>query len=299
VHWKEALRQFWKDFSKAVEDAKPLTLTAVIDHLNEELGQHFFPAHADGSDPRACPACKTGQLSLKLGKFGAFVGCSSYPECRFTRPLIVPQDGEGGEGADSAALSNEPKILGDDPETGRTVSLRRGPYGPYVQIDPEPKPEPVADAPKPKRKKGEKAEPAEKPKRQGLPKGMSPADVTLEVALKLLTLPRDVGTHPQTGKSIKGGIGRFGPFLLHDGVYSSIPKDDDVLQIGLNRAVVVIAEAAERKAKREAEGKGRKPPAKKEKPAAKKPAAKKKAPAKAKAAKPKAAPKAKKAASKE
>lgn len=263
VHWKEALRQFWKDFSRAVEDAKPLTLTEVIDHLNEELGQHFFPPHADGSDPRLCPACQKGQLSLKLGKFGAFVGCSAYPECRFTRPLIVPQDGEG-ENADSAALSNEPKILGTDPDTGRTVSLRRGPYGPYVQIDPEPKAEAAPDEPTPKRKKGEKAPPAEKPKRQGLPRGMTPADVTLEVALKLLTLPREVGLHPQTGKMIKGGIGRFGPFLYHDAVYSAIPKEDDVLTIGLNRAVVVIAEVAERKAKRAAEGKApRKAPAKK------------------------------------
>jgi DNA topoisomerase-1 len=282
VHWKEALRQFWKDFSKAVEDAKPLTLTEVIDHLNEELGQHFFPPTADGSDPRKCPACGTGELSLKLGKFGAFVGCSNYPECRFTRPLIVPQDGEDGESAESAALSNEPKILGNDPETGRTVSLRRGPYGPYVQIDPDPAAE---AAPKPKRKKGEKAEPAEKPKRQGLPRGMAPGDVTLAVALKLLTLPREVGKHPETGKMIKAGIGRFGPYLLHDAAYSSIPKDDDVLHIGLNRAVTVIAEAAERKAKRAAEGKGRKPAAKKapaqkaaKKADAKKPASSKSSP---------------------
>jgi DNA topoisomerase-1 len=298
--YKEALRLFWKDFSKAVEDAKPLTLTAVIDHLNEELGIHFFPPTADGSDPRRCPACQKGELSLKLGKFGAFVGCSEYPECRFTRPLIVPQDGEG-ESADSAALSNEPKILGTDPATGRTVSLRRGPYGPYVQIDPEPKPPAPEDEPKPKRKKGEKAPAADKPKRQGLPKGLSPADVTLEGALKLLELPRDVGTHPETGKSIKAGIGRFGPFLLHDAVYSSIPKDDDVLTIGINRAVVVIAEAAERKAKRIAEGKGprpkKAPPGKKgakadaeggETPAKKAPAKKapaKKAPAKKPAAK--------------
>ena len=263
LDYKEALRLFWKDFSKAVEDAKPLTLTEVIDHLNEELGQHFFPPTADGGDPRKCPACQKGELSLKLGKFGAFVGCSNYPECRFTRPLIVPQDGEG-ESADSAALSNEPKILGTDPATGRTVSLRRGPYGPYVQIDPEPKAAAPEGEPKPKRKKGEKAPAADKPKRQGLPKGMSPADVTLEGALKLLELPRDVGTHPETGKPIKAGIGRFGPFLLHDAVYSSIPKDDDVLTIGINRAVVVIAEAAERRAKRIAEGKApRKAPAKK------------------------------------
>ena len=241
--WKESLRQFWTDFSKAVEGTKGLTITEVIDHLNEELGAHFFPKRADGGEPRCCPACNEGQLSLKLGKFGAFIGCSNYPECRFTRPLIIPE-GEAGEDGDSAALSNEPKELGIDPDSGRTVSLRRGPYGPYVQIDPPP-------------------ESKDKPKRQGLPKGVAPNDVTLESALKLLALPREVGLHPQTQKMIKAGIGRFGPFLYHESVYSSIPKDDDVMSIGINRAVVVIAEAAEKRAKREASGKGRKPPVKK------------------------------------
>jgi DNA topoisomerase-1 len=277
LSYLEALEDFWKDFSKAVEDAKPLTLTEVIDHLNEELGHHFFPAREDGHDPRSCPACQAGQLSLKLGRFGAFVGCSNYPECRFTRPLIV-NEGEQNEDGESAALSNEPKILGEEPGTGRTVSLRRGPYGPYVQIDPAPKAAteiveaPVAEETEEEaggkgkgKAKKKKKEPKEAPKRQGLPKGMMPADVTLEIALDLLKLPRDVGIHPQTGKMIKGGIGRFGPFLYHDSVYSSIPKDDDVLTIGLNRAVVVIAEVAERKAKRLAEGKAprKAPPSKK------------------------------------
>ncbi len=256
VHWKEALRQFWQDFNKAVAATKDLTITEVIDHLNVELGQHFFPPLKDGGDPRKCPACETGELSLKLGKFGAFIGCSSYPDCRFTRPLIVPE-GEEGEDGDAARLSNEPKILGTDPATGRTVSLRRGPYGPYVQIDPPPVAAPKEGEKKEKRKKGEKAEKPEKPKRQGLPKGMAPADVTLEAALKLLALPREVGLHPETGQMIKAGIGRFGPFLFHNGVYSSIPKDDDLMMIGINRAVTVIAEAAEKRAKREAAGKGR------------------------------------------
>lgn len=220
--WKEALRQFWQDFSKAVEETKGLTITEVIDHLNEELGIHFFPPKADGSDPRACPACNEGQLSLKLGKYGAFIGCSNYPECRFTRPLIVSEE-ESNESADAAKLSNEPKILGDDPGTGRSISLRRGPYGPYVQIDPPP-------------------ESKDKPKRQGLPRGLPPDEVTLEVALKLLSLPREVGTHPETGKKITAGIGRFGPYLKHEDKYKSIPKDDDVLTIGMNRAVELLAQ---------------------------------------------------------
>ena len=175
-------------------------------------------------------------------------------------------------------------MLGEDPLTGRTVSLRRGPYGPYVQIDAPLEsvaapPAPTVEMPpeigkngKPKKPKKPKAPPAEKPKRQGLPAGMNAADVTLEIALGLLALPRDIGNHPESGKPIRAGIGRFGPFLLHDAVYSSIPKDDDVMMIGLNRAVVLIAEAAEKRAKREAAGGGRFKKKKKEdaKPAAKK-----------------------------
>ncbi len=235
LHWKDSLRQFWTDFSKAVAETKGLTITEVIDHLNDSLGAHFFPPKDDKTDPRACPACEGGVLSLKLGKFGAFIGCSHYPECRFTRPLIV-QEGDDSAGQDETAkLANEPKILGNDPDTSRSVSLRRGPYGPYVQIDP---PEGSKD----------------KPKRQGIPRGTNPADVDLGAALKLLALPRDVGSHPETGKMIQAGIGRFGPYLKHDGQFSSLPKDDDVLQVGLNRAVVVIAEAAEKKAARAEKG---------------------------------------------
>lgn len=262
LSWKEALRLFWQDFKEAVDGTKDLTITQVIDYLNDDLGHHFFPAREDGGDPRKCDACGTGQLSLKLGKYGAFIGCSNYPECKFTRPLVVQE----GEDAEAAQLSNEPKELGIDPDTGRTVSLRRGPYGPYVQIDPPP-------------------ESKDKPKRQGVPRGTNVADIDLAAALKLLELPREVGLHPETGKMIKAGIGRFGPFLQHDGAYSSIPKDDDVLSIGINRAVVVIAEAQERKAARaakksEKETAGGKKAATKKKAAPKKKTAAKKSTAK-------------------
>lgn len=271
VSWKEALRQFWIDFSKNVEDAKPLTITEVIDHLNEELGIHFFPPREDGRPNRECPACKKGELSLKLGKFGAFIGCSDYPECRFTRPLISD---EGNEGAD---LANEPKELGKCPDTGRSVSLRRGPYGPYVQIDapPETAEEKSAYNEKVKayqeryakrvetaKKKGKPApekklpkRPLPKPKRQGLPKDIGIDDVTLQVALKLLALPRDIGKHPESGQMIKAGIGRFGPFLLHDGKFKSIPKDDDVLTIGMNRAMEVLAMPSKARGKKSAPNK--------------------------------------------
>ena len=136
IEWKEALRQFWVDFKAAVDETKGLTITEVIDHLDAELGPHFFP---EGPQSRECQACKDthgdGRLGLKLGKFGAFIGCSNYPECKFTKPLVVP---DGQEDSAEAALANEPKILGEEPGTGRTVSLRKGPYGPYVQIDPAP-----------------------------------------------------------------------------------------------------------------------------------------------------------------
>ena len=270
VKWKEALRLFWKDFSHAVGETKELTITQVIDHLDATLGDHFFPPHADGTDPRTCPACQEGRLSLKLGKFGAFVGCSRYPECRYTRPLIVQEPGgeEGGaEDATSAALANAPKELGIDPDSGNMVTLRRGPYGPYVQIDP---PEGSKD----------------KPKRQGVPKGVKLDDVTLESALKLLELPREVGIHPQTGDMIKAGIGRFGPFLLHQKSYTSIPKDDDVLTIGINRAVDLIAAKAERLAAGGGRGRwGKKKTEDADKPTAKKAATKKAATKKAAAKK--------------
>ncbi len=291
--WKETLRQFWIDFSKNVNDVKPLTITEVIDHLNEELRIHFFPDKEDGSDPRLCPACKKGELSLKLGKFGAFIGCSDYPDCRFTRPLL------SGADDDSAELANEPKELGKCPDTGRTVSLRRGPYGPYVQIDAPPETaeektiydEKVAAYEVRYAKRVETAKkkdkdipekkipkrPVKRPKRQGLPKDLTVDEVTLKNALSLLALPRDVGEHPETGKMIKAGIGRFGPFVMHDGKFASIPKDEDVMTIGMNRAVDLIAKKKERDALKAAKmaEKGAQKPAKK-KAAKKKPAKKKK-----------------------
>ncbi len=263
TQWKEALRQFWIDFHKAVSETKDLTITEVIDHLDADLGPHFFP---NGEADRACPACaqekrKGGRLSLRLGKFGAFIACSNYPDCKFTKPLEMPSE-DGDEGA---ALANEPKILGTDPATGRTVSLRRGPYGPYVQIDPgaetaaekaeweavlqkqkddyQAKVEKAVAAGKnPPKEPKPKKKPVPKPKRQGIPKDVAIDDVDLKVALRLLALPRDIGLHPETKTMIKAGIGRFGPYLVHDGRFKSLKKDDDVLTIGMNRAVELLAE---------------------------------------------------------
>lgn len=278
VAWKEALRQFWTGFKSAIDGTKDLTITLVLDALDEELGPHFFPVTKENPDPRKCPSCENGRLSLKVGKFGAFIGCSNYPECRHTRPLVV-QSGEALEDANGGAgLDNQPKILGTDPGTGRTVSVRKGPYGPYVQID---IPEDSADK-------------KEKPKRQGIPRGTPVESVTLESALKLLELPRLIGMHPETGDKIEAGIGRFGPYVKYQSKFKSIPKDEDVLTIGMNRAVELCALMGEKKAfARKAPAKKTKEPAEK-KTTTKKPAAKKTTTAKKKAAPKK--PKAKEAA---
>src|SRR5262249_4366741 len=128
--------QFWKDFSVTLNDVKPLTITQVIDALNDQLATFLFPPRADGIDARTCPSCSEGQLSLKLGKFGAFIGCSNYPDCKFTRKLAVETNESGEIEGDAAATSTEPRSLGQDPKTGLNISVRLGPYGPYVQLDP-------------------------------------------------------------------------------------------------------------------------------------------------------------------
>lgn len=225
IDWKAVLEDFWRNFSADVEGIKELRVREVLDTLNDVLGQHFFPAPEDGShDGRKCPQCDDGRLSLKLGKFGAFIGCSNYPECRFTRPLTTPNDAES-QSETAQELDKGPKVLGTDPETGKDVTLRKGPYGIYVQLgeqDPEDK--------------------KSKPKRSSLPKGEDPAEVDLKRALGLLSLPRKIGPHPDDQQMIQAGIGRFGPYLQYAGMYVSL-KEDDPVTIGLNRAVTLIAES--------------------------------------------------------
>jgi len=214
LNWKDVLRNFWQDFFAQIEDTKELRVTNVLDALNEALAPLVFPKREDGSDPRICQVCGTGNLSLKLGKYGAFVGCSNYPECNYTRQLTS----EGGAEAEANG-SNEPRALGKDPVTDEEITLRSGRFGPYVQ-----------------RGDGKEA------KRSSLPKGWSPADIDFEKALSLLSLPRDIGPHPETGKMITAGLGRYGPFVLHDGTYANLEGIEDVLSIGINRAVTVLAE---------------------------------------------------------
>ncbi len=212
--WKDVLRDFWKDFSGAVDDVKELRVTDVLDALNDDLAPLAFPPREDGSNPRTCPKCGTGNLSLKLGKYGAFVGCSNYPECSYTRQLT-----DAINGNDEAAAEDGTKVLGKDPYTGEEITLRSGRFGPYVQ-----------------RGDGKEA------KRASLPKGWTADAMDHEKALALLSLPRSVGPHPETGKMISAGIGRYGPFVLHDGTYANLESAEDVFSIGLNRAVSVIAE---------------------------------------------------------
>jgi DNA topoisomerase-1 len=213
LHWKEVLREFWKPFNGAVDEVKERRVADVIEALNELLGPQLFPERADGGDPRACPLCSGGRLSLKLGRYGAFVGCSNYPECRFTRQLGVKPGSED----DSSEVKE--RLIGVDPSSDEEVLLRRGPYGPYVQ-----------------RGQGDTL------KRSSLPPNLSPEQLDLEMALALLALPREIGRHPETGEPIEAGINRYGPYIKHDR-FVRLGSDDDVLAIGMNRAIALIAEA--------------------------------------------------------
>jgi len=213
--WKQVLQDFWIDFIGAVNEIKELRVTHVLDALNDLLAPHIFPPGPEGGDPRKCPSCETGRLSLKLGRFGAFIGCSNYPDCTFTRQMTPGANGG----------VNGTKVLGEDPGTGLEVSLRSGRFGPYLQLGEQ-----------------SKEKDAEKPKRAGLPKGLSPEDIDLEKALALLALPREVGMHPEDGEPIIAGVGRFGPYVKHGKIYANLDASEDVLTVGLNRAVSLIAE---------------------------------------------------------
>ena len=213
--WRDLLRDFWREFTAAVGDIKDLRVAQVIDALDEMLAPHLFPPREDGTDPRKCPNCETGKLSLKLGKFGGFIGCTNYPECRYTRQFVP---GNGANGGPDGGM----KKLGEDPASGLEVTLRSGRFGPYLQL-------------------GEAVD-GEKPKRAGLPKDLSPDDIDLTRALGLLSLPREVGKHPDDGEPILAGVGRFGPYVQHGKTYANLTTGDDVLAVGLNRAVTLIEE---------------------------------------------------------
>ena len=213
MDFKALLREFWSKLKPAT--AAVLERQGVIDELDEAIGPFLFPDKGDGSDPRLCPLCKTGRLHLKASfkMRSSFIGCSNYPECRYTRGF--------GAGENDGAEAGGDRDLGVDPDTGQPVALKIGRFGPYVET-----PVPGED----------------KPKRSSLPKGWSPATLTLEQASRLLALPRPVGDHPEDGKPIVAGLGRYGPFILHAGTYANVADIDEVFEIGLNRAVVLLAE---------------------------------------------------------
>ncbi len=191
ISWQQVLKDFWNDFIGAVNEIKDVRVSEVLDVLDNMLGPHIYAPREDGGDPRQCPTCGTGKLNLKAGKFGAFVGCSNYPECRYTRPLAA--DGEAGGD----------RVLGKDPVSSLDVVVKSGRFGPYIQLG---EPNDYGEG--------------EKPKRAGIPKNTSPADMEFELALKLLSLPREIGKHPETGEPITAGIGRFGPFVRHEKTYA-------------------------------------------------------------------------------
>ncbi|MGL4314199.1 MAG: DNA topoisomerase, partial [Sphingomonas sp.] len=211
AEWQAVLEAFWRDFkprTQQVMDFKPSEVTAELDKF---LEPYLFPDKGDGSDPRLCPNCHQGRLSLRGGRFGAFVACSNYPECKYTRRFA--QAG-GSAGEDSG-----PEMLGTEPATGLEVSRRSGRFGPYIQLG-----------------EGKDA------KRASIPKDVPELD--LEWALKLLSLPRAIGAHPETGKEITASIGRYGPYLAHDGKYARLGSTAEVFETGMNAAVVKLAEAA-------------------------------------------------------
>jgi DNA topoisomerase-1 len=218
--YKEVLARFWRDFSAAIAETADLRIGEVLDKIDEFLGPHLYPARADGSDPRICQVCGTGKLHLKTARSGgAFIGCGNYPECRYTRPISVT----GDEGAAGFA---DGQVLGHD-DAGLPITLRNGRFGPYVQ-------------------RGEATEESPKPPRASLPKGWAPDGLTMDRALMLLNLPRQIGPHPEDGVMVEAAIGRFGPYVKHGSVYANIADVDEVFTIGMNRAVEVIAQKATR-----------------------------------------------------
>ncbi|UYY57914.1 type I DNA topoisomerase [Sphingomonas sp. S2-65] len=207
--WQAVLEAFWKDFKPRTSEVMEQQPSAITAELDQFLAPYLFPQKADGSDPRLCPNCGNGQLALRGGRFGAFIACSNYPECKFTRRFAQP----GGEGEETG-----PEVLGTDPDTGLQVERKSGRFGPYIQLG-EGKEAPKASIPK-------------------------DIDLDLEWALKLLKLPRQIGNHPETGEPITASIGRYGPYLAHAGKYARLQTTADVFETGMNAAVVKLAEAA-------------------------------------------------------
>ncbi len=216
-NYKDVLARFWRDFTAAIAETADLRIGEVLEKIDDFLAPHLYPPREDGSDPRVCPTCGKGRLNLKTARSGgAFIGCSNYPECRYTRALSALN------GEDTGASD---RLLGED--GGAEIWLKSGRFGPYVQ-------------------RGDATEETPKPPRASLPKGWAPDAMDLEKALMLLNLPREIGPHPEDGETVEAGIGRYGPFVKHGRVYANLPDVEEVFTIGMNRAVEVLAEKAQR-----------------------------------------------------
>ena len=217
LDWKAFLREFWTQFTAAIDETKDLRVSAVLDVLNDALGHHVFPPVDETGNikekPRLCPLCNEGELSLKLGRHGAFVGCSNYPDCRFTRPFSTQEEAENAINPDGEEITTHP-------ETGQPILLKSGRFGPYLEMD-----------------IGE-----DKPKRSSLPKGWSPQELDPEKALMLISLPREVGKHPEDDEPILANLGRYGPYVQHQRTFANLASVEEMFTVGLNRAVSLIAD---------------------------------------------------------
>ncbi len=216
--WQDVLDRFWKDFAAAIGETSELRITEVLEKINEVLEPHLFPPTEDGGDPRLCPNCGAGRLSMRTARSGgAFIGCSNYPECRYTRAFGPPGMDDGD------AIGPDGKLLGLDQDD--EIRLMKGRFGPYVQ-------------------RGQPTEEEPKPPRSSLPKGWAPEDIDLDKALMLLSLPREIGPHPEDGEMVEAGIGRYGPFVRHGKLYANLADVDEVFTVGMNRAVEELAKKA-------------------------------------------------------
>ncbi len=276
MNWKIFLKKFWGDFYNATNEVSQKPFGDVLEVLNQKIGGQIFGVSKLGKVQNTCPACNTGTLGLRLGKFGAFIGCSNYPECKHIMQIFeegVGADSDGNaDGSGNAKPMFEPRNLGRDPKSGHEIIVKIGPYGPYLELlgseieaaekiaaKEAAKEEKSAKSKKSTKKPIKEKKPAKakvaKPKRVSIPKTLDPNIIDLKTAIGYLTLPRDIGLHPESGKKIVASVGPYGPYIAHDGKYVSL-KEDSVLEIGLNRAMDLIATALE-KAKNGGKGRGK------------------------------------------
>ena len=213
LNWKEVIKNFWEQFKQLCDDTIGKSNREIIDVLDGALGSHFFPPNGEDKD-RKCPTCDNGRIGLKVGKFGGFVGCSNYPDCKYTVQFSQITDAKNG------AISG-PKEIGLFPETGEMITIRKGPYGVYMQV-------------------GEGTD-EKKPKRVSIPKNFEPDEIGLNTAIQLLALPRKLGFHPENNLTVSAGIGMYGPYILHNKKYKALEKTDNILDIDLDRAIELIA----------------------------------------------------------